>query len=231
MDALVDKEILVLEEDELVINNTVIMKYGKTCTTLTIKCKKIIDLDGLLKFENLHTLILDNCNIFSIKLFPRLEQLKTLWLNHNDISDLLELSNNLNAKFPRLQHISLMFNKEIWPHLKENCSKNDIVKYRQILLYKNRQLNIIDDEIVTDDEYSEALKRGEHLTRVSKPIILTSSKETNSVVNILEKKENIAPNKIKKTTNNAVIFKSKKLDGSFNQINSEGNRFIKNSDL
>jgi hypothetical protein len=69
------------------------------------------DLRFLVNLPKLETLILDKNQIVSNIVFPILEHLKTLSLNHNKIENLVIFINNLKAACANLKYLCMLNNK------------------------------------------------------------------------------------------------------------------------
>lgn len=70
----------------------------------------IRNLLNLSYFSSLETLVLDKNNLDSLETCPLLPNLRTLWANNNNISDLGIFLTDVANKCPRLTYLSLMRN-------------------------------------------------------------------------------------------------------------------------
>lgn len=122
--------------------------------------------ENLKYFASVETVILDKNGLSDISSCPRLQTLKTLWCNNNEISDLAAFLDDICAKFPSLQYLSLMRNPAC-PGLMDivNPDLEAIRLYRLYVLYRFPQLRMIDWEEVTEAEREEAKRRGQYAVK------------------------------------------------------------------
>jgi Leucine-rich repeat (LRR) protein len=107
------KTVIVSGQDIACIPSTVTRKYGADCQCLDLTGIGLYDLDGLEEFTSLEILMLDSNLLTEATIFPRLEQLHTLWLNRNRIEVLPAFLAGLRSSFPRLQYLSLLMNAAV----------------------------------------------------------------------------------------------------------------------
>merc|ERR1712130_899185 len=108
----------------------------------------------------------DRNGLKNINDFPKLTQLKTLWLNNNDIKHLNSLLLLLKKQSPNLEYLSLLFNP-ICPTM--DASTDQLHKrYRLTVIYHLSHVTFLDTEQVQLRERREAMKRGKFLI-VAKP--------------------------------------------------------------
>ncbi|BES95799.1 Hypothetical protein NTJ_08608 [Nesidiocoris tenuis] len=133
-----------------------VINANQSVTLLDASNNNIRDVDFVEKFVNLNSLILDHNCIASDAVFPHNPQLTTLWLNFNNIDELIPFVDNLKISFPNLKHLSMMGNKASPP-----CTEDTFYEYLQyrlqILSYFDG-LEHLDDRSVSQDEREEAAR-------------------------------------------------------------------------
>lgn len=122
--------------------------------------------ENLKYFTSVETVVLDKNGLSDISTCPRLQTLKTLWCNNNEISDLPAFLDDVCAKFPSLQYLSFMRNPAC-PGLMDivNPDLESIRLYRLYVLYRFPLLRMIDWEEVTETEREEAKRRGQYAVK------------------------------------------------------------------
>ncbi|CAG7731919.1 unnamed protein product [Allacma fusca] len=113
------------------------------------------NVDFLLYFEKMTTLILDHNYITCDVIFPIIPTLTTLWLNHNLIDKLHPFIPNLGKSFPNLQILSLMGNQGA-PSYLNGGSYYEYLQYRLFVISWLPNLQYLDDRPVTEDQREEA---------------------------------------------------------------------------
>ncbi|CAF0951853.1 unnamed protein product [Brachionus calyciflorus] len=114
------------------------------------------DLRFLIEFPKLKTLILDKNQIQSNIRLPLMENLTTLWVNHNKIENLAIFIQNLQESCINLKYLSMINNKAA-PSYFNGGSLNEYNDYRLFVISKLKNLNLLDDKIVTAEERSQSL--------------------------------------------------------------------------
>jgi hypothetical protein len=89
------------------------------------------DIDFIVYFELLDTLILDHNLIDSFANLPLAPRLRTLWLNFNQIHTIHPFSENVARAFPGLRYLSMMGNPAA-PSFLNGGTFHDYVVYRQV---------------------------------------------------------------------------------------------------
>jgi Leucine-rich repeat (LRR) protein len=110
-----------------------------------------VDLRFLFEFTNLHTLILDKNQIQSNFTIPPMEQLTTLWVNHNRIENLAVFIENLQKHCPSLVYLSMMNNKAA-PSYFNGGSLVEYNDYKMYVISKLTKLQMIDHKEITAEE-------------------------------------------------------------------------------
>lgn len=109
------------------------------------------DLRFLFEFSNLETLILDKNQIQSKFLIPCMEKLKTLWVNHNNIQNLVVFIENLQMFCPNLRYLSMLNNKAAPSYF----NGGSLIEYNDFRLYvisRLKKLENIDANEITAEE-------------------------------------------------------------------------------
>jgi hypothetical protein len=109
------------------------------------------DLEGLQYFTSLDTLILDKNSLESLLNCPQISSLKTLWFNNNLISDLPTFMDQVVAKFPNLEYLSVMRNPACSGVGNLTCDMEAIRLYRMYIIYRMPLLKTLDWSAVEDE--------------------------------------------------------------------------------
>jgi len=134
-------------------------KYGSTTRHLDVSFNRLSVLNDLDKFKCIISIVADNNTIDGIQDFPRLENVKTLSVNNNHISDLKLFLDSVQGAFPNLRFLSMLKNPAC-PNYFTGRDSDDYQRYRYYVLYRLRQLKFLDSTPVTDQERSEAVRVG-----------------------------------------------------------------------
>ncbi|XP_073942860.1 leucine-rich melanocyte differentiation-associated protein-like isoform X1 [Choristoneura fumiferana] len=198
--------------------------YGAKVRYLDLSFNSIETLRGFEHFPRLDELILDNNKLNDGVTFPLLPHLKTLSINNNQISDLEGLVNKISECFPSLSYLSLLSNKACPNQLSDlDKDESDYQRYRYYVIHKLRSLRFLDSRRVGTAERAEAATRGEFM-RVRRP-----RPEADAAPALPVARERPLPVDL------SALGKHKGAYGKCNYKytgkHSEGNRFIKNSDL
>lgn len=198
--------------------------YGKTIEHLDLSYNNINKLNGLENFPKIKELILDNNDIGDDVLFPKLLTLKTLSLNNNKMSDLESLIKKIKCSFPNLTFLSLLGNIAC-PNQLSDISKDDddYQRYRYYVIHYLSKLQFLDSASVTAEELKEAKVKGQFM-KVKTPKKINTSELSSSTENLPPLPERIRP--IGDHRGSFTVFKCR-----YNNRESEGNRFIVNTDL
>jgi hypothetical protein len=116
---------------------------------------KLDDLRFLIDFPNLQTLIVDKNQINSNVKIPHLDMLHTLWINHNQITNLSVFIQTLNTHCPQLKYLSMM-NNPAAPSFFNGGSYKQYVDYRHYVISQLPRLIMLDDRQVSLEERQEA---------------------------------------------------------------------------
>ena len=122
--------------------------FGIFTKELDVSNNFLRDLSFCCHFPKLKTLIVDGNLIGDDCKFPRMERLKTLFLNKNQITNLNSFLGNAILSFPNLQRLSLLKNT-CCPFFGENSSYQ---QYRQIVISKFPNLIHLDSQAVSQNE-------------------------------------------------------------------------------
>lgn len=113
-------------------------------------------------FSNAVTVVLDNNNLSTLKGFPLMPKLQTLWVNNNSIEDIEEVVSVLPHKCPQLAYLSLLRNP---------CCPNELMgkgtveyrRYRLYVRYRIATLRTLDASPYSAEDISEAREKGRFL--------------------------------------------------------------------
>jgi hypothetical protein len=108
-----------------------------------------------------HTLILDKNGLSSLARAPTLPAVRTLWLNNNALASLVDVLDSVAAAFPGVTYLSLMRNPASPPLVV--ASEADVAaaaRYRLYVLFRLPRLAFLDAAQVTDAERAQAAATG-----------------------------------------------------------------------
>lgn len=203
-------------------------KYGGSVKKLDLSYNNIEKISHLERFVNLSALMLDNNSLCSEENFPKIEGLKTLSVNNNNITDIRKFLETVKEKFPNLTYLSMLKNPACSNEFTGRDS-DDYQRYRYYVLHILRGLRFLDSREVVDEERKEALRVG-HLCLPARP---DPSQYTRSGTPNGEKDAENVPAELPQDLKQEGVGKA-----SFGLSNyvyygrqSEGNRFIVNDDL
>ncbi|XP_049870819.1 uncharacterized protein LOC126370119 isoform X2 [Pectinophora gossypiella] len=152
------------------IPRTIAERFSEHIKYLDISHNKITNLDPLVHFRHLTSLIADHNPITENCILPPLPQLQLLWLNHCKIASLYPWVSKLKQSCPRLQHLCLMENPAA-PSYLNGGTFYEYLQYRLFVISQFPSLNHLDDRKVTEDQRSEAhrLYKRPFVERLVKP--------------------------------------------------------------
>eukprot|EP00294_Goniomonas_avonlea_P009891 CAMPEP_0114559506 /NCGR_PEP_ID=MMETSP0114-20121206/10955_1 /TAXON_ID=31324 /ORGANISM="Goniomonas sp, Strain m" /LENGTH=219 /DNA_ID=CAMNT_0001744975 /DNA_START=28 /DNA_END=687 /DNA_ORIENTATION=+ len=190
--------------------------FGATCKELDLNFNCLRRVNNLEQFEALETLNLDNNELESAQIFPFIPTLKTLWANNNKIEELEPFLLAVKDGFPNLAYLSLLKNS-CCPHECTGRTPEEYKAYRLSVLYHLPQLKFLDATKVTTEELMEARRAGRAKAAPSAAPKAIPSAEPPAEVD----------------ANGEEISKSYLSFQRYHYLGkeSEGNRFIGNSDL
>jgi len=196
-----------------------IAAQAKAVKSLNLTNNKMKFFDQLSAFTSLETLVLDKNNLKNIIGLPKIETLKTLWLNNNLIDNFEKLLFRVKELFPNLKYLSLLRNP-INPAVYFGVENEKPYKrFRRRILQELPNLKVIDTQDVTEKEREEAKFQPKYL--IARPSEDgEDNPEDDEPRRFSFKEEKIAP---------AAFFGSGRL--KYDGRDSEGNRFITNLDL
>jgi len=134
-------------------------KYGDVVKMLDLSYNSIEKLDHIDKFVNLTSLVADNNKLESSQPIPRLEGLRTLSVNNNNISDLKVFLDCIKDTCPHLTYLSMLKNPAC-PNEFTGRDSDDYQRYRYYVLFRFRNLRFLDSTPVSEEERKEALRIG-----------------------------------------------------------------------
>eukprot|EP00754_Rhynchopus_humris_P044064 Rhum_TRINITY_DN3762_c0_g1::Rhum_TRINITY_DN3762_c0_g1_i1::g.11963::m.11963 len=184
---------------------------------------ELTTVEGLSRYPDLRTLILDSNEIDSLKGFPLLRDLETLWLNKNGLDDLDDALACLEGKLPSLQYLSLLGNPLCQSEL-SGASREDVARYRIYVAHHLPSLMFLDSSPITAEEKQTARTRGNYL-KVAKPV----AAEAAVVAADLPVKKEYYKESATREGNHSTFLGYQK--HGYSGKTSEGNRFIKDDQL
>ncbi|XP_072929360.1 leucine-rich melanocyte differentiation-associated protein-like [Epargyreus clarus] len=149
---------------------TIVVRFSDHIRYLDISHNKITNLDALVYFKHLTSLIADNNPITENCFLPPLPKLELLWLNHCKISSLYPWVGKLTESCPNLQILSLMGNPAA-PSFFNGGTFYEYLQYRLFVISQFPSLQHLDDRKVTEDQREEAFRlyRRPLVERIIKP--------------------------------------------------------------
>jgi len=136
------------------INPRIVQKFGHTVKELDLSNNNIQDLSPLKGFTKLHILVLDGNKITEHTKFPPLEKLHTLWVNNNNIANLIIFIDKLVENTPNLKFLSMLKN-EACPNFFNGRSLKEYNDYRCYVISRLPGLTTLDSTPITNAERAE----------------------------------------------------------------------------
>lgn len=213
------------------IPNWLASKYGEKAVRADFSYNSLKSIKGLVGFESLKELVLDNNNLSDDLELPKLEHLETLTVNKNNIENLEIFLIKIKDSFPELTYLSMLGNAACPNQLTSlDNDEDDYQRYRYYVIYSMPSLKFLDSTPVTPSERKEALRVGAFTKVVSAEYQEVEESNKEETTN----KEGYTP-----------LPSSNTIDGDENEHkstfgkcryvyygkHSEGNRFIDNNDL
>ena len=200
--------------------------YGPNIFRLDLSLNRLSNLEGIQGFTELRELILDGNEIDDDVIFPVLNYLDTLTMNKNKITNLECLLDKISKHLPSLTYLSLLGNTAC-PNELSNLEKDeeDYQRYRYFVLHKLPNLKFLDSKSVSEKEREEGLRRGAFLKVIApgeQSVDEDRKKERRNVYTPLPQQLTDAGDHHGTFTRSRYVYVGK---------HSEGNRFIRNSDL
>jgi hypothetical protein len=191
-------------------------------------------LHGLEKFDYVEELVLDQNGLSDegLQTIPRLRRLHTLSLNKNNITDLDGLLALIKDRLPSLTYLSLLCNAACPDQLSaSDKDDDDYRRYRLYVLCEIPQLKFLDFRAVSTDERLEAAQKGPYLRVVRPSLESLRDNVSSGDDNKLSPSDDYQPlpQKLRDSMDTRATFGKCKY--VYYGRHSEGNRFIKNSDL
>lgn len=190
------------------------------------------------RFSRMHTLILDKNEMTAASFgsdFPVLPNVTTLWLNHNQFTDLIALVDVVARCCPNVTYVSMMKNPCV-PDMYFGTDSGDAdayQRYRYYVVYRLTHITMLDATPVDAVERKEAMSCGARMAP-RKPVAAARSGDGDSDQSGQSGQSGGSADhksrrpKAPEGKPGAFLAKGKpRYDGS----NSEGNRFIVNDDL
>jgi len=111
-------------------------------------------------YPNILMLTADYNSFSSLDSFPSLNQLESLSMNHNQMTDMTEVLSNISTKFPNLEHLIIFhnpFNSSILP----DPQNPEFCNYRFRIINRLKRLQSLDGLPVTNAERISAMELAE----------------------------------------------------------------------
>ncbi|XP_034828536.1 leucine-rich melanocyte differentiation-associated protein-like [Maniola hyperantus] len=134
---------------------TIVERFADHIKYLDISHNKITNLDVLVHFKHLTSLIADDNPITENCFLPPMPRLQLLWLNRCKIASLYPWVGKLKESCPELHLLSLMGNPAA-PSYFNGGTFYDYLQYRLFVISQFPSLDHLDDRKVTDDQRAEA---------------------------------------------------------------------------
>eukprot|EP00047_Mylnosiga_fluctuans_P003278 m.228349 g.228349 ORF g.228349 m.228349 type:complete len:175 (+) comp11731_c0_seq1:69-593(+) len=148
-----------------------LVRYAESIRDLDISHNEFTDLKSLAPITQLVSLVVDNNHINSHVKFPYLPNLRILYINHNDISNLSVFIERCAASFPDLVQLSMM-NNEAAPSYFNGGNVQQYIDYRLFVISHFPKLATLDDTTVSTEERANARALyGARMTRGKKPSV------------------------------------------------------------
>ncbi|XP_060802011.1 leucine-rich melanocyte differentiation-associated protein-like isoform X2 [Amyelois transitella] len=134
---------------------TIVERFSDYVIYLDLSHNKITNLDALVHFKHLTSLIADDNPITEHCLLPPLPKLQLLWLNHCKIASLFPWVGKLKESCPNLNYLCLMGNPAA-PSYLNGGTYYESLQYRLFVISQFPSLTHLDDRKVTEDQRQEA---------------------------------------------------------------------------
>ncbi|XP_048762855.2 leucine-rich melanocyte differentiation-associated protein-like [Ostrea edulis] len=157
----VDGMLSLVGQDITKIPSDVANEFAEKTRRLDLSFNCLRSLEGLEKFTQLEELVLDNNDLDDGIKFPKLQNLHTVTLNKNKITNLDQLLDNISHNLPRLTYLSMLSN-EACPNQLSSLDKDeeDYQRYRFYVLFRLPGLKFLDSTNVKEEELVEAKRVG-----------------------------------------------------------------------
>ena len=195
-------------------------------------------------FPKVHTLILDKNGLPGLQGFQRSASVRQLWFNNNGAEDLAEFLDQVCDTYPNVTWLSFMRNPASPPMVL--ASEEDVAaceRYRLYVVYRIPKLTMLDAQPVTAKERVDAAAKGQYMVaRKPRPgaygagtaAAAASASSGTTLFGMMSGGSSAAtaaaaaaaPPPSKKPTAYLAVGRQE-----YNGKNSEGNRFIRDSDL
>ncbi|XP_026477450.1 leucine-rich melanocyte differentiation-associated protein-like [Ctenocephalides felis] len=199
--------------------------FSRSLLKMDLTDNKIHSLEGLSKFQALEELILDSNNLDDNFVLPHLPNLRTLSLNKNRLRNLESTVTKLSKSAPSLHYLSLLGNLICPDQLSDPTTDvQDYFRYRCYIVHHLPKLLFLDWRAVSLNEAKEAKLRGQFM-RVRRP------EPNHEITNKNDFSDVLHYSPLPKTVHRKKGCTYRKYSQKYIGRNSEGNKYIKNSDL
>ncbi|XP_077288939.1 leucine-rich melanocyte differentiation-associated protein-like isoform X2 [Arctopsyche grandis] len=140
-----------------VVPKSIVDQFADSVQILDISHNNISNLDFLVHFKCLNTLIADSNQINETTTLPQMPNLRLLWFNHCKVTKLYPWIKSLHESCPNLTHLSLMGNYAA-PSYFNGGTFYEYLQYRLYVISLFDSLVHLDDRAVTKDQKREAVR-------------------------------------------------------------------------
>lgn len=221
------QHLLVVSQDLTEIPASLGEEYGNRTKRLDLSYNQLSRTQNLEKFTVLDSLILDYNSIEGDPGFPTINSLRTLSLNSNNITDLHSILPAIGRAFPNLTFLSMLKNPAC-PNFFMGKDQEEYQRYRIFVVFNVPKLNFLDSSPVTEWERNEAKRVGKIVGQVARPAEEQYKKEVQPDPELESIKALPSDLRSVERPGGASFGVSKYV---YYGRQSEGNRFILNSDL
>lgn len=196
-------------------------RCGSTLKKLDLTGNAIKRGDNFADLVELDQLVLDSNDMQGLVGFPVMSKVNTLWLNKNCLIDLDVALNQINAAFPNITYLSMLFNPCVPNLYVDDSAAEAYQRYRYAVISRLPKLEFLDSCPVEEEERKEAARLGDTL-KMARPDNDNPTKGPRA---------DFAPRQTVSQTPPRVATFLAKGKPRYDGTNSEGNRFIMNDDL
>jgi len=206
-------------------------RYASEATRVDLCYNELTTLKHIGKFTQCVELVLDNNSLGDGVTFPPLPNLTTLTLNKNKISDTEAFLSQVKDSYPKLSFLSLLGNTAC-PNELVLKDEDDYQRYRYYVLHTLPGLKFLDSRGVSDKERTEAARVGKFMkvvTVTAEDMEAEFARQADSGAKNSASQFSPLPQESRNAENHRGTIGTCKY--VYFGRHSEGNRFIRNSDL
>ncbi|XP_015516092.1 leucine-rich melanocyte differentiation-associated protein-like isoform X1 [Neodiprion virginianus] len=216
---------------------------GADCSSLDLSYNNLVSLTALKEFANLEELVLDNNCLCDLNTLPRMPKLTTLSVNNNKVTDIERALDRIKECCPCLKYASLLGNPGCPDQLTNptTTDEEDYERYRRYAVHVlPATLRFLDSRPISSRERQEARERGSlmRMVRVNLPNLSSLTAEEfaraldhkrHNSISVEEPDYTPLPDSMRGPLDVRSAYGKSRY--RYSGKNSEGNRFISNSDL